>query len=275
MQHSSAPEIFDSRRRRAQWNRAERRIADAKFLLEMLADDMADRLGCTTRSFDNCLITGPLARIADTILGSKAKQWTAQPFSNEDNLGIKAHSFDLVISAGTLDSVNDLPGALVQIRRALRPDGLFLGAMFGAGTLTALKKAMLQADGKRATSHIHPQIELRAAADLLTRAGFTLPVADKTGTDVRYGDWRTLVNDLRDVGAGNCLRGIRPFLGRDYVGRLDHAWSELADPASKVSERFEILHLSGWAPSPDQPKPARRGSGTVSLAAVLDKSGKL
>ena len=147
--------------------------------------------------------------------------------------------------------------------------------MFGAGTLTALKKAMLLADGARAASHIHPQIELRAAADLLTRAGFTLPVADKTGTDVRYGDWRTLVNDLRDAGAGNCLRGMRPFLGRDYVGRLDNAWSILADPSEKVSERFEILHLSGWAPSPDQPKPARRGSGTVSLAAMLDKSGKI
>jgi NADH dehydrogenase [ubiquinone] 1 alpha subcomplex assembly factor 5 len=273
--HAAPPEIFDYRRRRALRERAEHRCQDGHFLWDMLAEDIADRLACTTRSFDSCLFIGPLADRAEQILAGKATEIAALPFAEEDRLGLDTPRFDLVVSAGTLDSVNDLPGALVQIRRALRPDGLFLGAMFGAGSLASLKRAMMLADGERPSPHIHPQVELRAGADLLARAGFTLPVADRVGANVRYANWRTLVCDLRDAGVGNCLAGPRGFLGRDYAQRVDQSWSALADMDGKVNERFEFLHLSGWSPSPTQPKPAVRGSGTVSLATILDKSGKL
>lgn len=272
MEQASPPEIFDRRRRRALQSRASDRAAGAHFLWELLADDLADRLACTTRSFEKCLIVGPLAVHAAALAGSKAAEIATLPMAEEDRLGIEPGSFDLIVAAGTLDSVNDLPGALVQIRRALRPDGLFLGALFGAGTLASLKRAMMIADGARAMPHIHPQIELRAAADLLARAGFAMQVADRIGTDVRYGDWRRLVGDLRDAGIGNCLTGQRGCLGKSYPDRLDAAWTALKDNEGKVSERFEFLHLSGWAPSPLQPKPARRGSGKVSLAALLDRS---
>lgn len=275
MEQARPPEIFDPRRRRALQLRAIGRTGNGHFLWDHLADDLADRLGCTTRSFEKCLILGPLAGHAQAIAGPKATEIISFPLAEEDRLGIEPGSFDLIVAAGALDSINDLPGALVQIRRALKPDGLFLGALFGAGTLASLKKAMLLADAGRAMPHIHPQIELRSAADLLARAGFAMQVADKAEADVRYGDWRRLVSDLRDAGIGNCLARQRPYLGKGYTERLDAAWAGLKDGDGKVCERFEYLHLSGWAPSPDQPKAAPRGSGKVSLAALLDKSGKI
>ncbi len=274
MHNALPPEIFDYRRRRALGERAAHRRQGRHFLWQMLADDLADRLAFVTRSFANCLFLGPLADQAEAIVGGKAARVETQSYAEEDRLACPPHSFDLVISAGMLDSVNDLPGALVQIRRALRPDGLFLGAMFGAGSLPALKRAMLGADGKQASQHIHPQVELRAAADLLARAGFALPVADCMGTTVRYGHWQKLVADLRDAGIGNCLAGERRFLGHGYPAALDKAWQAMADKDGKVDERFEFLHLSGWSPAPGQPKAAQRGSGQISLATFFDKAGK-
>ncbi|MGL5839618.1 MAG: methyltransferase domain-containing protein [Sphingorhabdus sp.] len=207
-------------------------------------------------------------------MADKVDEIVTSSYCDEDSLTVNMTSFDLIISGGTLDSVNDLPGALLQIRRSLRPDGLFLGTLFGAGTLHRLKQAMMLADGESVTPHIHPQIELRAAADLLTRAGFNLQVADRATVDVRYADWRTLITDLRDGGIGNSLAGKRSFLGRDYPMRLDRVWQTLGEKDGKVSERFEFIHLSGWSPSPAQPKPAARGSGKMSLSTLLDKSGK-
>lgn len=275
MDQPSPPEIFDRRRRRALQLRAAQRSVATHFLWALLAEDIADRLACTTRNFDKCLLVGPLAPQAATIVGTKAATVETIAVADEDRLNPEPGSYDLIIAAGALDSVNDLPGALVQFRRALRPDGLFLGAMFGAGTLASLKKAMMVADGARTMPHIHPQVELRAAADLLARTGYAMQVADRAGTDVRYGDWRTLVADLRDAGVGNSLAGPRGYMGRAYPHRLDAAWAVMRDGSGKVSERFEFLHLSGWAPAPDQPRPARRGSATVSLAAVLDRSDRI
>lgn len=274
MTSSAPPEIFDRTRRRAMQERGVHRNGARHFLWDVLVDDIADRLACTTRSFERALVLGPLADRAEAILGGKAADWVALPMVEEDRLGIDPESYDLILSAATLDSVNDLPGALIQIRRALRPDGLFLGAMFGAGTLASLKRAMMTADGEQVSAHIHPQIELRLAADLLARAGFSMQVADKMETHVRYKDWRTLANDLRDAGIGNCLAGPKRYLGRTYPERLDAGWAMLKNAEGKVRERFEFIHLSGWAPSPDQPKPAARGSGKVSLAAIFENSDK-
>lgn len=273
MQQASPPEIFDRHRRRALQLRAMHRSQGRHFLWDILFDDVADRLACTTRDFESCLIIGPLAYRAEALTAGKVGAVATLPIADEDRLDLRTQEYDLIIAAGTLDSVNDLPGALIQIRRLLRPDGLFLGAMFGAGTLASLKKAMLAADGKKTTAHIHPQIELRSAADLLSRTGFALPVADKTGYDVRYSSWQTAVADLRDAGLGNCLAGNRRYPGRNYLQKLDMAWAQQADEDAKVTERFEFIHLSGWAPSPDQPKPAARGSGKVSLATTLGKPG--
>lgn len=279
------PEIFDRRRRRALRERAGRRCADA-FLWDYIATDLGETLEVVTRQFEQILIIGPIARWQEILLQHQqgpvkvAALSTGEDAANqvepveEDRLPFAPGSFDLVIAAGTLDSVNDLPGALIQIRRALKPDGLFLGHMFGAGTLATLKSLMLSADENAATPHIHPQIDLRSAADLLSRAGFALPVADQDILAVRYSGWRSIVGDLRDAGIGNALAGQRKFAGRDYLKRLDAEWARRGDLDGKIEEYFTHLYLSGWAPSSEQPKPAKRGSGDVSLAAFLPSSAK-
>jgi NADH dehydrogenase [ubiquinone] 1 alpha subcomplex assembly factor 5 len=283
--HNIPPTIFDNRRRAALRDRAAQCGSADLFLWRYMADELAERLDCVSRHFEAALIIGPLATMAAEFLPARHGKPVLAPTANveaaqlgasaitEDRLPFAPEQFDLVIAAGSLDSVNDLPGAMVQIRRTLRPDGLFLASLFGAGTLARLKAAMLSADGERASAHIHPQIELKAASDLLNRAGFALPVADREGLDVRYTDWRRLVADLRAHGIGNALAGPRTYPGKGISGRLDAAWQSIADGDGKVCERFEFLHLSGWSPSPDQPKPAKRGSGKISLAQILpDKS---
>jgi NADH dehydrogenase [ubiquinone] 1 alpha subcomplex assembly factor 5 len=258
--------IFDPKRRAALQRRAR---PTESFLWHYMADDLADRLACTTRKFERGLIIGPLAALVEKFEGRTIARLELQPEANEDQLEAELASFDLIISAGSLDSINDLPGALIQIRRALRPDGLFLGMLFGAGSLVKLKTAMLAAELGSNSPHIHPQIELRAVADLLARAGFNLQVADQHGLDVRYSDWRRLVADLRDAGMGNALLGERHYLGKGIAARIDAQWAALAHADGKVTERLEFIHLSGWAPDAAQPKPAARGSGKLSLADVL------
>ena len=277
-QPTPPPEIFDRRRRRALRERAARRTGD-DFLWQYVAGELAERLALVSRSFDSALVIGPMAGYAADITGGRQCAVSFACFgegempdaiiAEEDRLPFEQASFDLVIAGGTLDSVNDLPGALVQIRRILKPDGLFLGHIFGAGSLATLKSLMVASDGDSAAPHVHPQIDLRSAADLLSRAGFALPVADADTIKVRYRDWRMIVADIRDAGVGNALAGQKRYSGRSMGSRLDSAWRQRADPAGKIEEQFTHIFLSGWAPSPAQPKPARRGSGTVSLASVL------
>lgn len=264
------PLIFDPRRRLTAQARAVARGAERSFLLDQMADELAERLALVSRSFDDILILGPVSALSEKILAGQGKVVTANATIDEAALPYDPASFDLIISAGTLDSVNDLPGALVQIKTALRPDGLFLGVLYGQGSLARLKAAMLAADGDNARPHFHPQIDLRNISELMGRAGFALPVADLDRLTVRYGDWRRLVTDLREAGAGNALASPRPFM-RTMLQRLDKAWREMAEPDGKVGENFSFLHISGWAPSPHQPQPARRGSGQLSLADVLKK----
>lgn len=269
---NTTPQIFDNRRRMAMRVRAVARGVEQSFLLATMADELAERLADVSRNFENALLIGPVAVFADRILGARTPNVTDDVMLDEEAIAYPPNSFDLVISAGTLDSVNDLPGALVQIRRVLKPDGLFLGTLFGAGSLQSLKSAMLVADGTMVQPHVHPQIDLRAISELMTRAGFALPVTDIDKLSVRYRHWQRLADDLRGAGAGNALSGERRF-ARSLPVALDSAWRSLAESDGRVTESFHFLQLSGWAPSASQPKPAARGSGMVSLASVLKKSG--
>ena len=196
---------------------------------------------------------------------------------DEDRLPFGNERFDLIVSVGTLDTVNDLPGALLLIRKALRPDGLFLAACAGAGNLPRLRGALAAADALRdsAAPHIHPQIDVRSAGDLLTRAGFALPVADCQEVLVRFPTLHGLVDDLRAMGATNCLeRRARVPILRAGLAAATVEFMRHAERDGKVSERFQILYLTGWSPSPDQPRPARRGSGSRSLADVLSPADR-
>ncbi|MES2753174.1 MAG: methyltransferase domain-containing protein, partial [Pseudomonadota bacterium] len=166
--------------------------------------------------------------------------------ADEDALPFTAAGFDLVVAAGTLDTVNDLPGALTLVRRALRPDGLFLGAFAGAGSLPRLRAAFRAADPGAA--RLHPQIDVRAAGDLLLRAGFALPVADTEALEARYADLFALIADLRGMAATSVLVGRTP-LTRTTLAAAAAAFAAQADPDGRVSERFEVIFLTGWAPA--------------------------
>lgn len=278
-----ASEIFDRRLRRLRRNRMARDFAAHDFLYRHMAEELLERLDDVKRTFSSVLLIGcPDGFLRDRLSRNGMSVLCTDPGftqsriqqgvqADEDALPFADASFDLVIACGTLDSVNDLPGALILIRRILRPDGLFLGALFGAGTLPVLRSALLAGDGDRPAQHIHPQIDVRAAGDLLARAGFAMPVADGDTLTVRYASLFSLMADLRGMGASNVLASRPPHLTREQLGRAASTFAAAADPDGKTAERFGIIYLSGWAPDPSQPKAARRGSATVSLAQALNR----
>ena len=241
---------------------------EAFWLHRRAAEELLDRLDLVARPFARALelsadpwLGGQLAARGLEVMGVEEEQLPA----------LAPASVDLAVSVGLLDTINDLPGALALIRRALKPDGLFLAAFAGAGSLPRLRQAMRTgeaAEGRDPSPRIHPQIDVRAAGDLLTRAGFALPVADREVVEVRYSSLARLVADLRLTGATNILaqRSRTPFT------RLGLAAATAAFGEGEV-ERFELVFLSGWAPAPSQPAPARRGSGTASLADALRPRG--
>ncbi len=282
---SRPPDIFDRRRRRLARDRAARNDADHDFLHVHMAEEIIERLQWVKREFANALVIGSAAKplmahltaagMAVTYADSSA-ECTARHNGvqcEEDMLPFEPQSFDLIISNGVLDSVNDLPGALILMCRILRPDGLMLAAFVGAGSLPRLKAAMIAADGAKnnetMAAHIHPQIDVRAAGDLLARAGFTMPVADGERLTVRYAGLPPLVRDLRGMGASNVLASKPPYIGKQGLLAAANHFAESADDDGKIGEIFELIYLSGWAPDASQPKPARRGSGKTSLAAAL------
>lgn len=242
-----------------------------------MLDGIHDRLATVTRTFADVLDLGcfdsafqppPGARVARCDAGFAFAHAGNGVQADEDRLPFADASFDLVVSAGVLDQLDDLPGVLSLIRRVLRPDGLFLGAFIGAGSLPALRAALRQGEAERPVARLHPQVEVRAAGDLLVRAGFALPVADVETLDVGYRSFVRLLSDLRGMAASNILLG-RSAIRRETLAAAADAFAGAGDADGRTAERFSIVFLTGWAPDPSQPKPAKRGSATVSLAAAL------
>ncbi len=277
---------FDRALRRLRRDRAAAMAAaggDALYLHRRAIDELTYRLDSVTREFDRALDLGSgdprlavnlSARGYEVVRADPGRLFAAGGVQcDEDRLPFADGAFDLVVAIGTLDTVNDLPGALTLIRRALRPDGLFLAAFAGAGSLPALRESLRAAEaaeGQDPAPRIHPQIDARAAGDLLARGGFALPVVDRDTVTLRFGALAALVRDLRGMGGANMLssRSRRPF-GRVGLAAAAGAFAARADADGKTAETVDILYLSGWAPSPDQPRPARRGSATASLADAL------
>ena len=281
----AAPEPFDRRRRRTRRDRAARRIVDHGFLADHIAHELLARLDTVERRFTRALIVGASPILADALAARDIASVTADAGlalaraaggvqCDEDRLPFADGSTDLVLSAGVLDTVNDLPGALILARRILRPDGLLLAGFAGAGSLPRLRAAMLagdMADG-RAAARIHPQVDVRGAGDLLQRAGLALPVADGERLDVRYRSLDALLADLRHSGGGGVLAGAAVLTRRAAAAAYAH-FAAAAAADGRTTERFEIVYLTGWAPDPSQPAPARRGSATASLADALRPRG--
>jgi SAM-dependent methyltransferase len=279
--------LLAERKRRA----VRRSVAGADFLMARAADDLAERLATVGRRFPKAaalFCVTPAAR--DTVLASgkvdEAVRIETDAAFLGDEAGIVAapghvplapDSIDLAVSLLSLQDENDIPGALVQIRRALKPDGLFLGAMAGAGTLAELRESLLAAEVELtdgASPRILPFADVREMGALLQRAGFALPVADVETVTVRYATMFELMADLRAMGATNPLSGRsrRPATRRLFARAARIYEERFSDPDGRIRATFSFIWMSGWAPDVSQPKPLRPGSAEISLAKILGES---
>ncbi|HZH28929.1 MAG TPA: methyltransferase domain-containing protein [Azospirillaceae bacterium] len=291
---SDAMYVFDRRLVRRRRDRAAPGWAGHAFLFEEVADRLADRLLDVNRGFPSALDLGSHGgEMARRILGVKgvervvcadlspalAARVPRLPAvtvvaADEEALPFADDSFDLVVSNLSLHWVNDLPGALVQVCRALRPDGFFLGAMLGGETLFELRRALMEAELELKgglSPRISPFAEVKDAGGLLQRAGFALPVVDSDTITVSYKDPFALMRDLRAMGETNAvLDRPRTPAGRELLFRAAQRYVELfAEPDGRVPATFQVLYLAGWAPHESQQKPARRGSAAHRLAEAL------
>ena len=277
--------LLIARKRRA----IRRAVAGADFLMTRAADDLSERLATVGRRFAKAaalFCMTPAAR--DVVLASgkvdEAVRVETDPAFLGGEAGIVAApghvpldraSIDLAVSLLSLHDENDIPGMLVQIRRALRPDGLFLGAMAGAGTLVELRDSLLAAEAELsggASPRISPFADVREVGGLLQRTGFALPVTDVETVTVRYATMFDLIADLRAMGAANPLSGrSRRPASRHFFARAAELYAErFSDPDGRIRATFSFIWMSGWAPDASQQKPLKPGSAEVPLARFLE-----
>jgi SAM-dependent methyltransferase len=281
--------IFDRALHASRRGRAAARFADHSFLKKLAAEDIAFRLSAINRRFERVLDLGAhdglltrtlqsdqivRERIGDVVRADLAAAFAPDVVADEEALPFSEGSFDLVVSALSLHWVNDLPGALIQIRRVLKPDGLFIGAVLGGRTLTELRQALLAAEEEirgGAANRVSPYLDVIDGAGLLQRAGFAMPVADNDARTVRYAHPLRLLAELRGMGetAAFANRSAPPLTRAILMRAMEIYTRRFSDPDGRVRATFEFVTLSGWAPSPDQPKAKRPGSATVRLADVL------
>lgn len=281
---SSGPIIFDRQLLRARRCRAER-LGVSDFLLERMAGDIAERLSVVLRQFDLAVDLGAPGEAVRRALAASGKVGlviAANPFArgplavaaDEEALPFRDGSLDLVVSALSLQFANDLPGVLVQIRRALRPDGLLLAALAGGDTLTELRQAFAQAEAEiedGISPRVAPFADVRELGALLQRAGFALPVTDVDRITVRYASPIDLMHDLRRMGATNTLteRQRKPLKRATLMRMIEIYGERFADADGRIRATFEIVWLSGWAPHESQQQPLRPGSARQRLADAL------
>ncbi len=282
---SQSPVIIDRSVLRARMRRA-RTLGLSTFLLDRAADDIADRLASVLRVFPLALDLGTQTDALRRLLTASRKVGsivTASTLSterdglviaDEEALPFRDGSFDLVVSGLALQFINDLPGTLIQIRRALRPDGLFVAALLGGGTLTELRQAFAGAEAEvdgGVSPRVLPFADVRELGALLQRAGFALPVTDVDRLIVRYASPLALTHDLRRMGATNPLieRRRQPLRRATLARMLELYAARFADPDGRIRATFEIVHLSGWAPHESQQQPLAPGSARTRLADAL------
>ena len=285
---SPIPRVFDCALVRRRLARALLR-SDSHFLLDRLCDDLVQRLLPVQRTFASILDLGtPTAQAAAALRGvaPAATLVRAAPFlqaggsgsltlvADPEALAFAPERFDLTVSLLSLQSVNDLPGALVQIRRSLKPDGLFLAAIMGGQSLQELRAVLAEAEAEitgGASPRVAPFTDLRDLGHLLQRTGFALPVTDFDRVTVRYGSMFDLLADLRAMGLTNALvqRSRRPTPRRLFLRAAELYAQRFADPDGRLRATFDLVWLSGWAPHESQQKPLRPGSAKMRLADAL------
>lgn len=290
-------EVFDRRLLRQRRERAVATLAAHDFLFAEVATRLVDRLADIRRDFSTALDlgchTGFIAKAAEGLPAGKigtlfqadlSPRMAAAARSNadiptlaadEEYLPFRDAGFDLILSCASLHFVNDLPGALIQIQRALKPDGVFLAALFGGATLTELRQAWLAAETSLeggAGPRVAPFADLSDAAGLLQRAGFAMPVADSDTITVTYDNPLKLMSDLRGMGETNVLieRRRTPTRRATLTAVAEHYMAQFGGDDGRVPATFQILYLTGWAPAEGQPQALRPGSATSRLADIFD-----
>jgi SAM-dependent methyltransferase len=282
-----APALFDRALTARRLDRALRQGAQ-DFLLARAAEELGERLSMIKREFVHALdlgTPGPQAaaalpcahvtRIAPTEASLGAGRF-AGLVGDPERPPVGEAEFDLAVSLLALHQIDDLPGALIQIRRALRPDGLFIAALPGGDTLTELRQSLLAAESEisgGASPRVAPFADVRALGGLLQRAGFALPVVDCDPLTVRYADMFALMRDLRGFGATNALIDrSRRFARRELFLRAAKVYAErFADADGRIRATFEIVWLSGWSPHPSQQQPLKPGSAKMRLQDAVKR----
>jgi SAM-dependent methyltransferase len=283
-------QVFDRALHARRRSRAAAAFENHDFLIRRVMEEFADRLAAVTRGFPLALDLGShrgalalapvepgkigrivAADLSPAMLAGNAGMRVA---ADEERLPFRDGSFDLVASALSLHWVNDLPGALIQVRRALKPDGLFLGAIFGGDTLAELRQSLSEAEIEcegGLSPRVSPFADLRDAGSLLQRAGFALPVVDTDRVTVRYANLFKLMAELRGMGETNALiERRRTPLKRATLLRAAEIYNEkFGLPDGRVPATFEIVTLTGWAPHESQQKPLKPGSAKARLADAL------
>jgi SAM-dependent methyltransferase len=274
-ENTAAPILFDralllKRQRRAQ------RLGPASFLLDRVAEDLEERLHAVLREFADVADIWTPGESLRKPLRDRFRSITrvALPESDQETLPLPPESLDLVVSGLAFQFVNDLPGVLTQIRRALRPDGLLLAAMTGGDTLTELRQSFAAAEAEcegGVSPRVAPFADLRDVGSLLQRAGFALPVTDVDRIVVRYDSAFALMQDIRRMGATNILvERRRTPTRRATMLRMAQIYGErFADPDGRIRATFDVIWLSGWAPHQSQQKPLQPGSAKASLAEAV------
>lgn len=222
---------------------AQRQPGAPRYVVDDMVDDLLERLAFLRHAPRRALVIGDVSGVLPARLRTAgAEVIEADPAHgfDEERRWLDSERFDFIASLSTLDTVNDLPGALILVREALEPGGLAIASMIGAGSLPALRAAMLAADGDRPAPRLHPMIDVRAGGQLLQRAGWHNPVIDRRSLEVRYSSLDRLVGDLRAQGLANVLIRPGPALTRTALARARAAFGQ------STMERFEILTLSGW-----------------------------
>jgi SAM-dependent methyltransferase len=274
---SAAPLLFDRALLRRRQDRA-RRLEAAAFLLDRVAEDMAERLSAVVRDFKSAADVGtPGDQLCKALGGRLGRLLRIDlPIAESEPLRLPAESLDLAVSALAFQFVNDLPGVLAQIRRALRPDGLLLAAMMGGDTLTELRQSFAAAEAELeggVSPRVAPFADLRDIGALLQRAGLALTVTDVDRIVVRYDSAFALMHDLRRMGATNILSERRRIpTRRATMLRMAQFYGErFADPDGRIRATFDVIWLSGWAPHESQQKPLKPGSGKMGLEQAVKK----
>ncbi len=273
---NTAPALFDRALLRARQSRA-LRLGPATFLLDRVAEDVDERLHAVLREFADVADIWTPGELLRKPSRDRFKSIAHIDLSEPEALPFQPGSIDLAVSALAFQFVNDLPGVLAQIRRALKPDGLLLAAMIGGDTLTELRQSFAAAEAELeggVSPRVAPFADLRDVGALLQRAGFALPVTDVDRIVVRYDSALALMADLRRMGATNILiERRRTPTRRATMLRMAQLYGErFADADGRIRATFDVIWLSGWAPHESQQQPLRPGSAKASLAEAVRKT---